>query len=121
MPEITPAGYSFIKDHVFKYWRYITISDENHNEITRLYPADARLELNEREGEQLIQLKVEFRGTDHDISLPETIAYLSIYAEDFLGNPVATDEIEPNIYMESLNDVVRLEILIEIPRISTVN
>lgn len=119
MPEITPQGYKFIKEKIFASWKYVRLKDENEQEIIKLFPEDYRLQFNEREGEQLIELNLIIKGNDHDMpELPVTLRYISLYSDDFTGDAVAIDEFDPPISIESLQDEIEIDLLVEIPRIT---
>jgi hypothetical protein len=118
MPEITPYGYSYIRDRIYEGWRYVQLNDENGDKITRVSTDDYRFNINYVEGSSILKLELALEGSNHDIPIPSTLSEIELY-EDFESEDIlARVDIDPNIKIESSNDIIEIDQYIEVPRIT---
>ncbi|MBY6273966.1 MAG: hypothetical protein CW346_17480 [Bacillaceae bacterium] len=116
MAEITSSAYQAIRDYIQQNWQYIELRDDLGNAILRLSPADSRVSWIHNAGDQVLKLQIVVKGSDADITKPQTFASSAIYDVATGGNAYSIESFTP-FTIESDQDELTVIHSIEVPQV----
>lgn len=116
MAEITSSAYQAIRDYIQQNWKYIELRDDAGNAIVRLSPSDSRVSWIHNAGDQTLKLQVIIKGSDADITKPQTFASSAIYDVATGGQPYSIESFTP-FTIESDQDELTVIHSIEVPQV----
>ena len=116
MSEINTSGYQSIRDFVESNWKYIELRDENGTAILRLSTADSRVSWIHTAGSQTLELQIVVKGSDAEVTLPQTFASSAIYSVAS-GGSAHSIETFSNFTAEATGDELTVIHQLEIPEI----
>ncbi|MFD2638422.1 hypothetical protein [Piscibacillus salipiscarius] len=91
MAEITQDAYQDLRDYIQNSWQFIELQDDSGTAVLRLDPSDSRVTWTHTAGSQILQLQVVVKGSDTDITAPQTFAQSVIFNVASGGNPLSTE------------------------------
>jgi len=116
MAEITASAYQAIRDYIQQNWQYIELRDDLGNPILRLSPADSRVSWIHNAGDQVLKLQIVVKGSDADITKPQTFASSAIYDVATGGNAYSIESFTP-FTIESDMDELTVIHEIQVPQV----
>ncbi|AKS37684.1 hypothetical protein NP92_04240 [Anoxybacillus gonensis] len=114
MAEITSSAYQAIRDYIQANWQYIELRDDLGNPILRLSPSDSRV-TSTIEG-QTVKLQIVVKGSDADITKPQTFASSAIYDVATGGQPYSIESFT-SFTIESDMDELTVIHEIQVPQV----
>lgn len=116
MAEIKEQGYQDIRSYIQSNWKYIELRDSDNVAVLRLDPTDNRVSWTHIEGSQTLELTVVVKGSDTEITLPQTFQTSAIYKVAVDGDAYSEESFTP-FTMEGTNDELTVKHQIQVPQI----
>ncbi|MFD2703920.1 hypothetical protein [Salibacterium lacus] len=116
MAEIKSAGYQAIRDFIQSNWTYIEIKDDSDTAVLRVSPSDSRVSWIHTAGNQTLQIQIVVKGSDSDISIPQTFALSAIFDTES-GGTAYSEESFTAFTMESEEDEITVVHSIQVPQV----
>lgn len=116
MAEITASAYQALRNYIQQNWKYIELRDDAGNAILRLSPADNRVSWIHNAGDQVLKLQIVVKGSDADITKPQTFASSAIYDVATGGNAYSVESFTP-FTIESDMDELTVIHEIQVPKV----
>ena len=116
MAEITASAYQALRNYIQQNWQYIELRDDLGNPILRLSPSDSRVSWVHNAGDQVLKLQIVVKGSDADITKPQTFASSAIYDVATGGQPYSIESFTP-FTIESDMDELTVIHSIEVPQV----
>lgn len=116
MAEINTSGYQAIRDFIQSSWQYIELRDDTNAAIVRLSPSDSRVTWTHLSGEQTLKLQIVVKGSESDITVPQTFASSAIYSISTGGSAYSVETFTP-FTMESDQDELTVIHSIQVPQV----
>lgn len=116
MAEITASAYQDLRDYIQTNWQYIELQDDVGTPILRLSPSDSRVTWTHLAGEQILKLQIIVKGSDVDITLPQTFASSHIF-NVATGGTSFSDETFTSFTIESDQDELTVIHNAEVPQV----
>lgn len=116
MAEIKEQGYQDIRSYIQSTWKYIEIRDINDVPILRVDTTDSRVSWTHLEGAKTLELSVVIRGSDAEVSLPQTFKTSAIYKVGVDGDAYSEESFTP-FTMEGTSDELTVKHQIQVPQI----
>lgn len=116
MAEITSSAYADLRNHIESNWKHIELQDETGTPVVRLSPSDSRVSWTHSAGSQILTLQVVVKGSDTDISVPQTFAKSVIFNVASGGNALSTESFTA-FTMETDQDELTVTHSIQVPQV----
>jgi len=116
MAEITQAAYQNLRDYIQSNWKYIELQDDTGVSIIRLSPSDSRVTWTHSAGEQTLKLQVVIKGSDAEITFPQTLAKSLTYSVATGGSPFSEESFPPFTFVGDQDELTVIH-SIEVPKV----
>ncbi|WP_066173359.1 hypothetical protein [Bacillus marinisedimentorum] len=116
MAEVTSQAYQDLRDYIQANWQYIELQDDTGNPVLRLSPANSRVSWIHNAGEQTLKLQVVVKGSDTDITAPQTFAASAIFNVATGGSAYSVESFTPFTF-ESDQDELTVVHSIQVPQV----
>lgn len=117
MAEITSQAYQDLRDYIQANWKYIELRDDVNGAILRIDPADPRVTWTHVPGAQTLELSVTIKGSDADITIPQTFASSAIYKVATGGDAYSVEAFSSSFTIQAAEDELRVKHQLEVPLI----
>ena len=114
--EITQKAYEDLRTYIQTNWKYLELRDGTGTPIVRIGIGDSRISWTHNPGSQTLELTLIVKGSDSDITIPQTIKYSAVYKVATGGDALAIEEFTP-FTLEADGDQLTVKHRIEVPRV----